>query len=75
MSGGKTVQTLYYNRDINRFIDDDDNIFDDIFRIITPNQFFFIRRLPGTYYFPSKTDTDVLYEFVFPFEEDEDDEY
>jgi hypothetical protein len=69
------VVSLYYDSGANIVLDDDDNIVYDLFRIIPPYIFYLYKERRGTYYVESKTDKDVLYEFIFPedgnYDEDE----
>ena len=65
------IKSIYYCEPNNYFIDDDGNIFFNIFDIITPSMLFLFKKKRGTFYIRSKIFNDVMYEFVFPLEDDE----
>jgi hypothetical protein len=69
------VRTLYYDEYSNRMVDEDGRIIYDVFRIISPSFFYLWKKRKGVYYFRPKKNTYIIYRFIFPFEDDEYDEY
>lgn len=66
------VFSFYYNSETNRMHDQDGDVVNDIFRFISPSLYNMYKENKGTYYTKDKTDPEVMYEFVFPIEELED---
>jgi hypothetical protein len=75
MGGVYEVISLYYDKYENIMVDQDGEPVFDIFRMITPSLFYLYKKRQGTYYIKSKDRKDVVYEFVFPLDGDEDEEY
>jgi hypothetical protein len=69
------VVSFYYDAYENLMTNDDGEIVFDIFRLIPPRLYNLYKQRPGTYYQKSKTNSEVMYEFVFPLEDEEDDDF
>ena len=65
------VITLYYNVYENLFRDQDDNIFYDIFRVLTPGRLLYLKQVRGVEYV-TKKEENVVYEIIFPYLDDDD---
>jgi hypothetical protein len=63
------VVSIYWDPYYNDFTDIDGNLFADIFRIISPSRLLLMKLKRGIWY--EKTATDVVYELVFPLEEED----
>ena len=59
------VVSLFYNPDINRFIDEFGSVIQDIFRLITPSQLMIFKEYKNHYVVPDVTNS-FLVELVHP---------
>lgn len=69
------LRSLYYYGDINRMTDENGDVFNDIFRIVSPAQYNMYRDTGGTYYHKDPEDRSTVYEMNFPIEDDAWEEY
>lgn len=75
MSGGKCILSIYWDEYENVLLNDDGEIIYNVFDIITPNQLFLLKEKRDTIYVPSRILPNVVYEFVFRKEDDDDGYY